>query len=529
MPLPSPKKGESKDKFIDRCMSDKAMNKEYPDKSQRRVVCESQWDKKDKAEANLDHVIQHLGETPWAILPDTLDTIHRIVAARLHNGKLSAEEIELQLGKDEQERGLFTTKEGVRIIPVHGVISKRMNLFTRISGGTSTELLGRDIRQALSDEDVKAIMLDVESPGGSVDGPFELSDLIFNSRGQKPIYAFANGLMASAAYLISSAADKIIASQAAQVGSIGVITAHYDYSKYDEKVGVKRTYLTAGKYKAISHDAAPLSKEGKDYIQEKLDYLYTMFVDSIARNRGVSTEKVLAEMADGKIFIGDQAEKVGLIDSIGTFEGSLTQCVEVFNNPITARKGTKEVTQMTLQELKKEHPELFAEFRTKVESDLQAKFDQEKKDLETKFAQEKSDLEKDFGTKLAERDDRILKLEKNDVVRTENERQREADRIWSGKLADSDIDPGLHDKVRAYVSHSQFVKDDVFDAEAFTTAVEAEIKDWESKLPKPSSVIGGGFSQKEVTDDKLAAQDAKDEKLADEIFEASGGKREEVK
>ena len=196
---------------------------------------------------------------------------------------------------------------------------------------------------------------------------------------------------------------------------------------------------------------------------------------------------------------------------------------------------------MTLEELKQEHPELFAEFQVEIETDLQAKFDkekadlearlaQEKTDLETKLAQEKADLEKDLSTKLSERDERLLKIEKKDVIRTENERKATADKIWSEKLANSDVGIDLHEKITAHVTHSRFVKDDVFDTEAFTAAVEAEIKDWESKLPKPSSVIGGGFAGKDpTTDAKLAAQDAEDEKLADEIFQSSGRQREEVK
>jgi len=201
----------------------------------------------------------------------------------------------------------------------------------------------------------------------------------------------------------------------------------------------------------------------------------------------------------------------------------------------------EEVNQMTLEELKAEHPELFAELQAEIETGLQAKFDKEKADLETKLAQEKTDLEaklaqekadleKDLGTKLSERDERLLKIEKKDVIRTENERQATADRIWSEKLADSDVDPGIHDKVKAHVTPSKFVKDDVFDTEAFTAAVEAEIKDWEAKLPQPSSVIGGGFVGKDAaTDTKLVAQDAEDEKLADAIFQSSGRQREEVK
>jgi signal peptide peptidase SppA len=269
-------------------------------------------------------IIDHLCTSQWAILPEMLDTIHNIVSARLDDGKI--ENIEAQIAKsDESEDGAYTV-DGTRVIPIHGTISKRMNLFSRVSGGVSTELLKDEIESAILDEDIKSIFLDIESPGGSVDGIFELSDFIYESRGTKPIHAFANGLMASAAYLIGSAADKIIGTQSAQIGSIGVITKHFDYSRRNEQDGVVETIITAGKYKAIGSDNKPLSKEDEKYIQERLDYFYTMFVDSVARNKGVSAETVLSDMADGRIFIGQQAKDAGLIDEIGTFELGLEQC-----------------------------------------------------------------------------------------------------------------------------------------------------------------------------------------------------------
>lgn len=192
----------------------------------------------------------------------------------------------------------------------------------------------------------------------------------------------------------------------------------------------------------------------------------------------------------------------------------------------------KEVTHMKLEELREKHPELLVQ----IETDLQAKFNidkeametafaAEKADLETRFAQEKADLERDLATKLSERDERILKLEKTDTIRAENEREAEAGKIWSEKLANSDVGPELHEKVKRHILTSKFVKDGVFDKEAFATAVDAEIKDWEERLPH-SSVLGGGFGKKGVVDEKLAAEDKADEKLADDIFAASGGKKE---
>lgn len=200
----------------------------------------------------------------------------------------------------------------------------------------------------------------------------------------------------------------------------------------------------------------------------------------------------------------------------------------------------EEVTHMTLAELKVQHPGMFAEFKTEVETGMQVKFDgekasmeakfvEDKAQLETKHAEEKADLEKASGLQLSERDERILKLEKSDVIRTESEREKDAKTTWTDKLSNSAIDPRLHEKIMGYVPASKFVKDDAFDREAFAAAVDAEIKDWEGRLPKHSSVIGGGFAPKDaVSNDKLVAEEAEDEKLADEIYK-SGGNRGEVK
>lgn len=534
MPLPKPKKNESKDKFIDRCMDNKAMNKEYSDASQRRAVCESQWDGQDKTKGSLKHIVEHLSSVPWAILPETLDTIHNIVATRLYQGKLSSEEIETCLcGNGNSDSDPYMIGD-TKVIPIYGTISKRMNLFSHISGGTSTELLKQDIVEALLDSDVKSIILDIESPGGSVDGPFELSDFIYNSRGSKPICAFANGLMASAAYLIGSATDKIVGSQTAQVGSIGVVTVHYDYSKQDEKMGVKRKYLTSGKYKAIGNDSEPLTKEGEAYIQENLDYYYTLFINVVARNRDVSIETVLADMADGRIFIGEQAKNVGLVDSIDTFEGCLMYNGENVNKTNTCAKtvGTKitekEVTQMTLAELKKDNPETYKELmelaKTDVKAETETKFKTEKETIEQGFSQEISGLKDEMSKK----DERILKLEKKDTIREEVTRKAEADRIWSDKLAESSIPEHLTGKVRPNVSYTKFVKDGQLDVEAFSTAVDGEIKDWESKGIS-TEVLGTGFSVKGTEDDKtkkLQREEKADDDLVDDIFALSGAQKE---
>ena len=155
-----------------------------------------------------------------------------------------------------------------------------------------------------------------------MNGTEALSDIIFDSRKEKPIVAYADGNMTSAAYWMGSAAEVVVAGPTSVLGSIGVLMIHTDYSEMDKRDGIKTTYLTAGKYKALGNSTEPLTLEAKEYFQNQLNYIYSIFVDSVARNRDVEAEKVLMDMAEGKLFIGQQAMDVGLVDRIGTIESA---------------------------------------------------------------------------------------------------------------------------------------------------------------------------------------------------------------
>lgn len=267
---------------------------------------------------------------PWAIIPDKLVQIQEIYIERRQKEKIDLREIEAQTGKPlkKKEQG-YENRNGVAIIPIDGVIAKKMNLFTDISGGASIQLIERDFREALEDPEVKSILLYIDSPGGSVDGVQELGNLIFESRGKKPIVAFTDGMMASAAYWFGSAADEIfISSDTTQVGSIGVVASHLDVSKAEEMSGYKTTEIVAGKYKRIASQFAPLTEQGRTVLQEAVDYIYSVFVNDVAKFRGVSVEKAL-EMADGKVFIGKQALDVGLVDGVSTLGGLIEKCSQV--------------------------------------------------------------------------------------------------------------------------------------------------------------------------------------------------------
>jgi capsid assembly protease len=249
----------------------------------------------------------------------------------------------------------YQVEDGVAVIPVMGTLAKKINLMTDMSGGTSYELLGKQFQAALADPNVIGILLEIDSPGGTADGVKTLADQIMAAREVKPIVAYSDGLMASAAYWLGSAADYVMGSETAMVGSIGVAGTHYDRSGQDEQKGVKRTVISSGKFKRIANDAEPLTAEGKDYLQQMSDTIYQIFLNAVAQNRGETVETVASEMADGREFIGRQALDAGLVDQIGT----MAEAKNVARS--MAGRKNKGGNVMDLATLKAQHPDIYQE------------------------------------------------------------------------------------------------------------------------------------------------------------------------
>ena len=257
----------------------------------------------------------------WAITPEMLDEIQKIYAIHMRGEKIDIAGVEERLGIEiRNERKHLEVQNGIGRLSIHGVMAKRANLFMDISGGVSTQIIGNEFKEALADPQVHTILLDVDSPGGTVDGTEDLANLIRDARGIKPIIGFTDGVIASAAYFVASAADKIfISNDTTAVGSIGIIARHLDYSRQLDAVGIKATEIKAGKFKAVGSEIAPLSEEDQAIIQARLDYLYTGFVASVAANRGISVDDQ-ETWAEGRIFTGTQAIEAGLVDGVSTFD-----------------------------------------------------------------------------------------------------------------------------------------------------------------------------------------------------------------
>lgn len=267
---------------------------------------------------------------PWAIQPEMYQQMHTIYGNYLNGEKQSVAELSAALGREvDNSHANYDVIDGVAVISIHGVMSKRANLFQAISGGASTQLLKRDLQTAIDDPTVHSILLDFDTPGGAVDGLPEFASAIYNARSQKPVVALASGLMASAGVWAGTAASEVYASDAtAIIGSIGVISTHTDVSQLEKSRGTITTEIYAGKYKNIGTPHEPLSTEGRAVIQERVDYMYALFVDAVAKNRGVSVDTVLNNMADAKLFVGQQAVDAGLIDGIKTQSEIITMLVD---------------------------------------------------------------------------------------------------------------------------------------------------------------------------------------------------------
>ncbi len=286
--------------------------------------------------------------SPWAIIPTKLYEIQEIYSTHLRGEKIDIKAVEARIGKPlnnnpDNKKDAYQVINDMAVIPIKGVISKRMNLFAEISGGVSTQITGQKINQAISDPEVKGILLDVDSPGGSVEGTQELGNIIFQGREKKPIVAYSDGMAASAAYWIGSAAHEMyISGDTVHVGSIGVVATHMDYSGQDEKMGIKTTEIYAGKYKRIASQNKPLTKEGKQSIQDQVDYIYSVFVGEVAKHKNKTETNVLENMADGRIFIGRQAIQAGLVDGVSTF-GRALQRLSVLQSEMDEEKELEQL------------------------------------------------------------------------------------------------------------------------------------------------------------------------------------------
>lgn len=280
------------------------------------------------------HLLATFRSMPWAVEPSVLALMCSIVDRWAGGVRLSADEIAAAVGQAPdaaaQRRAQVAgmSGRGVQVVPVHGVLAHRAYSVQQVSRPlTSTEALAQQFRAAAADPEVGAIVMDIDSPGGSVFGVQELADVLAGIRGSgKRLVAVANNTAASGAYWIASQADELVVTPSGMVGSIGVIVPHQDTSAMAEKMGVKQEFITAGKYKAESHQDGPLTDEHRAHLQSMVDSYYGAFVRAVAKGRGLPVDTVRgAAFGEGRMLVAKDAVSGGMADSIGTLEDTISR------------------------------------------------------------------------------------------------------------------------------------------------------------------------------------------------------------
>lgn len=288
--------------------------------------------------------MQYLLDQPWAITEEAMQAM-----VRQMDGVSEQQVAAAQAAMLPGERSYTVAGDGVALVPVRGVLGKEADIFSIIFGSSSYASVRADVQDALDDPAVKSILLVVDSPGGVASGADELAGYLRAAAQRKPLYAYADGQMTSAAYWLSTAAAEIAAPPVAFVGSIGVVVMHVDASRAAENEGYRVNFISTGRYKAMGNSYEPLSDEARDYIRERLDGVLSVFLSSVARGRGVDIDRAIEMSGEARVYLAGQAAEAGLIDRV---VASLDDYIAVISERNRA---------MDREELKTKHPVLYAQ------------------------------------------------------------------------------------------------------------------------------------------------------------------------
>ena len=301
----------------------------------------------------------------WAIEPDYLRSATKEI--------LSERSLSYQAEKPLDNTRSVSIRGSTAIIPIHGPITARNTFFSLFSGGTSLETLAKDFQEALSNEDVKSILFDIDSPGGVAVGPMEMAEMIFNARNKKPIYSYIGRNGSSAAYWLASATEKIIVNPSALVGSVGVVTT-IPVQEQPDQDGYKNIEIVSSNAALKRPD--PRTAEGIAEIRRELDALESTFINGISKYRSITPEIVKADFGGGGVVIGSEAVNKNMADALGTYEETLSLLSQInhqenhqtnnltINNQIMSKEQAKQINaaiskkEITANYIKEEFPDI---------------------------------------------------------------------------------------------------------------------------------------------------------------------------
>lgn len=287
------------------------------------------------------YLVRLVNEHPLAVMPAKLQQFEAFLHYRLAGGPPVV--YQAAAGPSYRMEG------AVAVLPLFGVISQRLGMIDEMSGGTSLEAFMARFRAAMADPAVRTIVMQIDSPGGSVYGVQEASEEIRAARDSKKIIAAVDPLAASAAYWLASAASEIAMTPSGDVGSIGVVGMHVDYSEALAAEGIRVTYIHAGKHKVEGNQTEPLGEDARAFMQQRVDEYYGAFVRGVSKGRGVAPEAVRKDFGEGRVFGAEQALSVGMIDRIEPLAETIRRAQPRTRRPSAAAKAEADIAAAILQ------------------------------------------------------------------------------------------------------------------------------------------------------------------------------------
>jgi len=275
-------------------------------------------------------IAQILYTEPWLITPVMHHRLCEIFQAHVDGSAHDIDGIVNAFKHDDEEEKKrsngFQSLSNFAIITIHGVIGRKVGDMEKSSGVLDINDVEHALKAALIDDSVEGIMLDIDSPGGAVTGVPELATFIQGVSEHKPIVAFTDGQMNSAAFWLASGADAIIATKSSEIGSIGVFLAILDRSKEFDMKGLKPELIKSGEFKGMGLPGLPLSDSHRAVLQAGVDKVFAWFSAAVNEKRSIP-----AEAMDGRSFFAEDAIKFDLIDKVGNIEDAFMELEDMIN------------------------------------------------------------------------------------------------------------------------------------------------------------------------------------------------------
>jgi signal peptide peptidase SppA len=290
---------------------------------------------------SYSHIARAVMTRPWAINRQSVEwaAIKDVIAHRVAGEPFSDEQIRDRLRAAARPRtaviGSDRQASQIMVLPIFGVLMPRADLMLEMSGGASVGQLSAAFAEAVADDSVAAIILDIDSPGGLVSGIPEFGQQILEARDVKPIVAVADTMAASAAYWLASQASDFSITPSGWVGSVGVFSEHENWEKFWEEVGMEHTFVQYGENKTGGNEFEPLSDHEREQMQTTVDYFGRMFDQAVARGRGVSASTVKESFGQGDMFTAEDAVSRGMADRVET----LGQALERVGTEVSSPSG----------------------------------------------------------------------------------------------------------------------------------------------------------------------------------------------